>query len=74
MVHGNFEAIGLLAHKMKAPIQMIGDSDLLEKIRSLEINCKNGTNLDIIPNLINEVKLAINELSIDIKSNLETIN
>ena len=74
LAHGNFEAIGLLAHKMKAPIQMIGVSDLLEKIRSLEINCKNGTNLDKIPNLINEVKLAINELSSDIKSHLEIIN
>lgn len=68
LANANFEAIGLLAHKMKAPIQMMGVNDLFDKIKSIENNCKNSTNLESIPNLITEVKLQINTISEDIKT------
>lgn len=74
LAQGNIEAIGNLAHKMKAPIQMLGASELFDKVRTIESNCKNGVNLETIPNLINEIKIKITELSNEIQSVLVTLN
>jgi HPt (histidine-containing phosphotransfer) domain-containing protein len=63
---GNYEGIGQLAHKMKAPIQMIGASELFDKVKIIESSGKNGTNLENIPNLINDVKVKISDLTSDI--------
>lgn len=67
---GKVEAIGLLAHKMKAPIQMIGALELFEKVKTIE-NCgKTGSNLENIPNMVNEVKIQVIALSNEIKTKL----
>lgn len=53
---GNYEGIGNLAHKMKAPIQMLGASELFQTIRTIERYGKEGNNLEQIPELINVVQ------------------
>jgi HPt (histidine-containing phosphotransfer) domain-containing protein len=63
----NYEGIGMLAHKMKAPIQMLGASALFEKVRSLENEGKSKLNIDVIPNLINEIKIMLADLKIEIE-------
>ncbi|MFZ4799310.1 MAG: Hpt domain-containing protein [Bacteroidia bacterium] len=73
LAEGNYEAIGQLAHKMKAPIQMIGASVLFDRLRTIENDGKNRTNLEAIPNLINEVKVKIGDLSNDIHALLATM-
>jgi HPt (histidine-containing phosphotransfer) domain-containing protein len=70
LVAGNFEAIGQLAHKMKAPIQMIGALDLFEKVKLIENYGKTGSHLENIPNMINEVKIKVISLSDEIKAKL----
>ena len=61
--NGDYEGIGHLAHKMKAPIQMLGANDLFNLMRSLEKYGKEGSNLDQMPGLIAEVEKQI-EISI----------
>ncbi len=55
----NYEGIGNLAHKMKAPIQMLGANQLFNLIKSLEKYGKEGSNLDQFPGLISEIKKQI---------------
>lgn len=73
LAEGNYEAIGQLAHKMKAPIQMIGASVLFDKLRAIENDGKHRTNLESIPNSINEVKIKIANLTNDIHALLATM-
>ncbi|MES2725834.1 MAG: Hpt domain-containing protein [Bacteroidota bacterium] len=73
LANQNYEGIGQLAHKMKAPIQMLGASDLFEKVRALEAIGKNKTNLESVPNLINEIKVSIDNLKIEIGQLLNTM-
>ncbi|MES2655966.1 MAG: Hpt domain-containing protein [Bacteroidota bacterium] len=73
LANQNYDGIGQLAHKMKAPIQMLGASDLFEKVRALEAIGKNKTNLESVPNLINEIKVSIDNLKIEIGQLLLTM-
>jgi len=73
LIEENYEAIGLLAHKMKAPIQMLGASNLFEILKTLEHDGKNKTNIETFQNKINEVKVKINELTNNIRAILETM-
>jgi|DEB19_MinimDraft_2_1074335.scaffolds.fasta_scaffold02704_3 HPt (histidine-containing phosphotransfer) domain-containing protein len=73
LANSNYEAIGQLAHKMKAPIQMLGASKLFEILRTIEQNGKNRTNIETFPNTINEVKVKIGELTNSIRNLLETM-
>ncbi len=67
----DYEGIGKLAHKMKAPIQMLGANTLFEKVRTVENQGKNKLNIETIPTLINEIKLLIEELKVEIGKLLE---
>lgn len=73
LANQNYEGIGQLAHKMKAPIQMLGASELFEKVRALEMIGKSKTNLESIPNLINEIKASIENLKAEISKLLLTM-
>ncbi len=70
---GNYEGIGQLAHKMKAPIQMIGASELFDKVKAIENSGKTRSNIENIPNMINEVKVKIGDLTNDIHALLATM-
>ena len=70
---GDYMAIGQLAHKMKAPIQMIGASELFDKLREIEKIGKNGVSTDAIPDMINEVKVKIANLATEINELLATM-
>lgn len=63
----NYEGISHLAHKMKAPIQMLGANDLFNLIRSLEKYGKEGSNTDQMPGIINEVQKQVDLSIIEIK-------
>lgn len=60
----NYEGISHLAHKMKAPIQMLGANELFNLIRSLEKYGKEGNNIDQMPGIISEVQKQV-DLSIE---------
>jgi HPt (histidine-containing phosphotransfer) domain-containing protein len=69
----DYEGIGHLAHKMKAPIQMLGANELFILIRSLEQYGKDGSNIDQMPGLINRIKEQVLLSIAEIKSILETL-
>lgn len=73
LANSEYERIGSLAHKMKAPVQMLGANDLFETIRSLEVYGKERSNLDQIPILIGKVKSEILLLKEEIVEGLKTI-
>ncbi len=64
----DFEAIGHLAHKIKAPIQMLGATELLELIRSLEIYGKEKSHLDELPHIIHQVGILVDQSVTEIKA------
>lgn len=73
LANGEYERIGSLAHKMKAPVQMLGANELFETIRSLEVSGKERSNLDQIPVLIERVKSEVNLLKNEIVEVLKTL-
>lgn len=73
LANSEYERIGGLAHKMKAPVQMLGANDLFETIRSLEISGKERSNIDQIPSLIAKVKTEIASLKDEIVEVLKTL-
>jgi HPt (histidine-containing phosphotransfer) domain-containing protein len=73
LAEGNYEAIGQLAHKMKAPIQMIGASVIFDILKTIENEGKNSINIESFPNLINEVKVRIDNLTKEIHALIATM-
>ncbi len=73
MANSDYEKIGGLAHKMKAPIQMLGANELFEVIRNIEIFGKERSNLDQIPSMIGRVKSEINILKDEIIDVLKSL-
>ena len=71
---GNFIAIGSLAHKIKAPVQMICQSDLPEHVRTQEKLGKESIQLERIPDLIVTIKNEMELLSIEIEKTLLSLN
>lgn len=67
-----YDQIGALAHKMKAPIQMLGANTLFENIRNLERCGKEKSNLAEIPNMVEGIKMQVAELTNEIKELLKT--
>jgi HPt (histidine-containing phosphotransfer) domain-containing protein len=61
---GDINGIGNLAHKMKAPIQMLGANELFNVIRNLEQIGKNGQPTEEIEPLIEKAQELVN-LSIE---------
>lgn len=59
--NANYEAIGHLAHKIKAPVQMLGADELFQQLRALEKCGKEGSNLEEIPGLIARVQTLVKE-------------
>lgn len=63
----DYEGIGHLAHKMKAPIQMLGANELFNLIRNLEHYGKEGSHIEQMPAIIEEIKkqvsLSISEIN-----------
>jgi HPt (histidine-containing phosphotransfer) domain-containing protein len=73
LANSEYERLGSLAHKMKAPIQMLGANELFETIRKLETYGKERSNLDQIPVLIEKVKSEILLLKEEIVERLKTL-
>jgi len=55
LAEGDLDRVGAAAHKIKPSLDMMGIVVLKAKIRALEGNAKNRTNVDDIPNLVEDV-------------------
>lgn len=69
----NWDGIGQLAHKLKAPIQMLGASELFNIVKNLELFGKEKVNLNEVPQMIQRVNELISSLSIEITEALKTL-
>jgi HPt (histidine-containing phosphotransfer) domain-containing protein len=73
LLEENYAAIGSLAHKIKAPVQMICHSDLTEQVKQLEKLGKEARQLDQIPSLIQLIQSQMELLAVEIDKTLQTI-
>lgn len=69
----DISGIGHLAHKMKAPIQMLGATNLYNTIKTIEESCKAGINLEKLPENIELVNQLVNESVTEVKSLIDNL-
>ncbi|MCG9880361.1 MAG: Hpt domain-containing protein [Bacteroidia bacterium] len=69
----DISGIGHLAHKMKAPIQMLGATDLYNTIKTIEESCKTGLNLELLPGNIDRVNQLVNESVTEVKGLIDNL-
>jgi len=62
----SYAELGLLAHKAKSSVAIMGMNNLATQLKELELNCRQGTNTQNDANIIStfrdETSAAINEL------------
>ena len=63
---GDFKKMGTEAHQVKPTMQYIGELDMYELVKEIELTVKQEKNTDPLPNLINDLlkkqNACINEL------------
>ncbi|MBP7511498.1 MAG: Hpt domain-containing protein [Bacteroidia bacterium] len=69
----DYEGIGHLAHKMKAPIQMLGANELFNIIRSLEQYGKEASHIAEMPDYIRKINTLVEESIVEIKEILASL-
>ncbi|MFN4082189.1 MAG: Hpt domain-containing protein [Bacteroidia bacterium] len=69
----NWQAAGSLAHKLKAPIQMLGANELFDLVRNIEQWGKEGINTQNIPIAVTRVKELIDTLTNEINEVIPTL-
>lgn len=64
----NYYDLGLIAHKAKSSVAIMGMNNLADKLKELEINAKEGMNpetySDYISDFVNQTDEALKELEI----------
>lgn len=68
LANDDLEDLGAAAHKIKPSIDMMGIVSLRQKIRDLEQWGKNRTNVESIPDLLDEVINTLNNVIQQLKS------
>jgi len=69
----DYEGINHLAHKMKAPIQMLGANELFNLVRTVENNSKKGIELNFLPEQISRIEQLVTESIDEIQKILQTL-
>ncbi|MFP4488192.1 MAG: Hpt domain-containing protein [Bacteroidales bacterium] len=65
--------LGLLAHKAKSSIAIMGMDDLTHKLKELELNAKEGVKPESYPLLIDEFTRQTEEAMKELESYLESL-
>jgi HPt (histidine-containing phosphotransfer) domain-containing protein len=68
LAEDDLEDLGSAAHKIKPSIDMMGITALRQKIRDLEQWGKHRTNVEQIPNLLNQVIQTLNSVIHQLRS------
>lgn len=72
LVKSDWEQIGKIAHKLKTSFTFMGMEETVVKAKTLQDNGLNSRNLEDVPDLIADIKLAYNnaesELSLELTS------
>ena len=68
---GNWEQVSKMAHKLKSTIDSMGIRSIHDQIRSIEMLAKNREQLDLLPEMVNQVEsvvsLCISQLQFEIE-------
>lgn len=73
VAESNWVAVGNLAHKLKAPIQMLGATELFGLVRNLEFLGKENIDTDKIADTIVKIKKLVTILANEITEKLKTM-
>ena len=65
--------VGMTAHKIKTPVQMLGQPDIANLIITLETNAKTKTDIDNMGNLIGELKERLIDLNSEVSTLIKTL-
>lgn len=73
MQESDWEAVGLLAHKIKPSVQFVGMDQTLEKAKAIELACRNGEICSdrlggLVEEVTQETTTAIAELQVVLSS------
>lgn len=69
----DWDMVGKLAHKIKAPIQMLGGNDLYQLVKTIETYGKEQMNTGEIAALVGSLKQKIQQLNNEILEMLPTL-
>ena len=67
----NWEELHKIAHRFVSTFDFIGADDVIMKLRTLELYCKTGSNLEQIPILVRDIKLFSDKIIVEIKSDFK---
>ncbi|MEM6262291.1 MAG: ATP-binding protein [Bacteroidota bacterium] len=67
----NWQEFGLRAHRLAPPCRHLGLSSLVDQLKSLELNAKEGQHLDTIPQRFETLKRDLTQIIQDIKTDME---
>jgi len=67
----DWDKIVLIAHRIKAPLQILGQTDTYDMIINLEKNAKQRINLEQIDGLIKLIKKNMSEINSEIHNIIE---
>jgi HPt (histidine-containing phosphotransfer) domain-containing protein len=69
----NWPMVSAMAHKIKSPVQMLGQTILLDKIMSVEKLAKEKINLTMIPDLLKEMMVDLEEMATEVDRLIKTM-
>ena len=69
----NIEDLGKLSHKMKSTLAFVGNPEMTEANKELELVCKQHTELDKIPELINTIDASFQKVIVELKLVFESL-
>lgn len=73
LVKSDWEQIGKIAHKLKTSFTFMGMEETVSKAKTLQDNGLNATNLEDIPHLIADIRLAYNNAEAELNLELTTL-
>ncbi len=62
LADNKLEELRAEAHKVKPTLQYIGLTEVFEIVRTIELNIKNGENIEVIPELVNQFSAQVIEV------------
>ena len=69
----DWDKIGLIAHRIKAPVQILGQTETYNLILTLEKNAKDKINLEQINELISKIKTNMVDINTEVKKIINVI-
>jgi HPt (histidine-containing phosphotransfer) domain-containing protein len=70
---GNYLLMASAAHKIKAPLQMIAEDEMVELILLIETTGRKSLDVSAIPQMLDRLKLLFEDVNVSIKETINTL-